>query len=186
MATETAKRSAKARPATVTRREVAAVMGVAMLRVTKWEQAGMPVWRRGRRGKPSLYRLDDVRAWLKHRDAAASQTPTAAGQVDLVAERARKERAQAVLAEQLAATRARDLLPRHEVEKAWLAEVTAVRSRLLAWSTTLTDQVHRASTLEGLPGVERAIDKAVRELLTELSGDEPAARVETPAPEVTA
>jgi hypothetical protein len=88
---------------------------------------------------------------------------------DVAKEKARREHSQALLHEQLHATRARDLLPREEVERIWTAEIAAVRAKLLAWPMTLADQVHRVAVLEGLPGVERVLQEAVRQVLRELA-----------------
>ena len=149
----------------VTRRELAHRLGVVMQTITKWEQAGMPVVEPGRKGKPSLYSVVAVRAWLTAREKAVKQGKT----VDLVKERARKERAQAILAEQTVAIRARELVPLDEVEKAWAAEVSAVRAKLLSWPGTLSGRLHREATVNGLRGLERALESAVDELLLELS-----------------
>src|ERR1051325_7901283 len=134
----------------LTRRDLAAAPDVHMQTATKWERDGMPIAERGRKGKPSLYRLDDVRAWRAARDEAG-----ATGQLfDVAQERARKERAQAILAEQTFAIRQRDLVPRQEGERGWSAEVAAVRAKLLALPTTLADAVHRIGVLDGVAGVE--------------------------------
>lgn len=155
----------------VTRRELAGLLSVHMQTVTKWEQEGLPIAERGRKGKPSRYREVDVRAWLQLREEAAKQP----GAVNLIAERARKERAQAILAEQAYQIRMRDLLPREEVEKAWSAEVSAVRTKLLAWPATLADRLHRAATTDGVAGVEQALNDAVRDVLRELADPDRAA-----------
>jgi hypothetical protein len=63
------------------------------------------------------------------------------------------------------------LLPADEVEKEWLKFVMAVRAKLLLWSTTLVDKLTRVATLEGVSGVEREIDVAVREVLTEMAAN---------------
>lgn len=152
----------------VTRRELAALLSVHMQTVTTWERSGMPVLEPGRKGKPSLYSPVDVKAWLKARDEAAKKS----GVADLAHERARRERAQAVMAEQLVAMRARDLVPRQEVEKAWAAEVAAVRSLILGWPTTAADKLFRAATLHGLRGVENVLRSLVEELLLELADPE--------------
>ena len=149
----------------LTRRELAGALNVHMMTVTKWERDGLPVAVHGRRGRPSRYREVDVRAWLQQREEAAKTT----GNLDVAQERARKERAQAILAEQTYSIRARQLIPREEVERTWFAEVTAVRAKLLAWPTTHADQIARAVTLEGLPGVERLLNELVRQLLRELA-----------------
>lgn len=152
-------------PNLMTRRELAARMNVVMSAVTKWEQAGLPVAERGRPGKPSLYRLEDVQAWLVAREQGA----TANGTLNVNQERARRERAQASLAEQTFQMRQRDLLPRHDVERIWAAEVGAVRTRLMAWPTTIADRVLRAATLDGIQGVERELHDAVDNVLRELA-----------------
>jgi hypothetical protein len=112
-----------------------------------------------------MYREADVRAWRDARESAAQKS----GLVDVAQERARKERAQAVLAEQAYQARARELLPAVEVEKAWNAEVQAVRAAILATYTTQADRVHRAAILEGVSGVETELKAMAHDLLRELS-----------------
>lgn len=152
----------------VTRRDLAPLMNVHMQTVVKWEQQGMPIAKRGRAGKPSLYRVADVRAWLDSREEAAQRT----GLVDVAQERANKERAQARLAEQTFQMRQRDLLPRAEVEKVWAAEQAAVRTKLLAIPQAYADRVFRAGTLDGVGGVEQALKEAVYEALRELADED--------------
>lgn len=149
----------------LTRRMLAGELGTHMMTITKWEQAGMPVAEVGRRGRPSRYRLAQVLEWLKSRDDAAAKT----GTVDVARERARKEKAQAILAEQTVATRAKDLLLAADVEKAWNAEVRAVRTAILNSYTSQADRVHRAAVLDGVAGVERALKALAHELLRELA-----------------
>ena len=43
--------------ALVTRRELADLLTLQPMTVTKWEQLGMPIAKRGRKGRPSLYAL---------------------------------------------------------------------------------------------------------------------------------
>lgn len=152
----------------LTRRELAELLAVNMMTVTKWERDGLPIAQVGRKGKPSYYQELDVRAWLAAREEAAQTS----GVVDVARERARKDRAQAILAEQTFQIRNRDLLPRVDVEKAWAAEVGAVRTKLLSWSTTIADEVYRAGTLDGLAGVERVLRDAVEDVLRELADPE--------------
>ena len=151
---------------TITGRELAAELACNRQSINRWAGDGMPTAVRGRGGRPSRYDVVKCKAWLaERREAAAVGAP-----VDLMRERARRERAQAILAEQLHQTRSRTLLPADEVERVWTAEVTAVRAHLLAWQTTLVDRVHRAAITEGLPGVERELHVAVYEVLRELAG----------------
>jgi P27 family predicted phage terminase small subunit len=149
----------------VTRKELARRLGVHMQTVTKWEREGLPVATRGRRGRASTYSERSTREWLEARESAAQK----GGLVDVARERARKERAQAILAEQTFQTRARELLPAAEVEKAWLAEIQAVRTAILSTYTTQADRVHRAAILHGVVGVERELRDIAHELLRELS-----------------
>lgn len=153
--------------APITRRALAEALSVHMQTVTKWERDGLPIAERGRKGKPSLYDEAAVRAWLQARDEAAKGPEG----VDLIAARARKEHWQAMLAEQTHQVRAGKLLPVDDVAKVWGAEVSAIRTRLLAMPQTLAARVHRAGALHGESGVERALHDAVREVLLELAGE---------------
>ncbi len=153
----------------VTRRELALLIGHHMQTITGWEQNGMPCAELGRKGKPSLYSEPAVRKWIKDREKNAQKN----GTVDLSRDRARKERAQAVLAEQTAQIRAKDLVPSLQVERAWAMEVTAVRAKLLAWPSTVSDRLYRESAVRGVKGVERVIKEAVEGLLRELSEPKP-------------
>ena len=56
----------------LTRLELAEHLGVDKQMVTKWERSGMPVHTRGR-GVASQFRLGEVRAWLRVREAKASE-----------------------------------------------------------------------------------------------------------------
>jgi phage terminase Nu1 subunit (DNA packaging protein) len=150
----------------VTRRRLAELLDVHMMTVTKWERDGLPVAKRGRKGKPSLYREEAVQAWLFARDQAA-KSPDAP--LDLAQERAKKERWQGFLAEQTFKVRDRQLIPAAEVEKVWLAEVTAVRAVILASYTADADRVFRAGTLEGVAGVERELKDLAERVLRELA-----------------
>jgi len=152
---------------TLTRMELAKALECNPRTIAKWQEEGLPVATRGRGGRASRYDETLVRAWLAARDEASRQE----GALDLATERARKEHWQGLLAEQLHKARERELLPRVDVEKAWGSEVAAVRTKLLAWKTTLADRVCRAATLGGEAAVERVLEEAVREVLRELSGD---------------
>lgn len=167
--TKRPRRRPSQRPADlVTRRELATLLGRHMMTVKKWERDGMPIAARGRKGKPSFYRESDVRRWLEARDKAAATS----GVVDVAQERARKERAQAVLAEQTFQIRDRELLPRAEVEKIWTAEQAAVRTKFLAVPQAYADRIYRAATTDGVIGVEEALKDAVDDVLRELADEE--------------
>ena len=112
-----------------------------------------------------------VRAWLTERAAASSSgtAGTTAGPVNLVAERARKERAQAVEAEQRVAIKAGALLARDEVERIWSAEIAAVRTRLLGLPQQHADQVHQAAATGGVAAVEVLLVDMIRAVLVEMA-----------------
>lgn len=158
-------RPSAATPVTVTRRELADRLTVHPMTVTKWEQAGLPVADRGRKGRPSRYDEAAVRAWLAAREAQAKSS----GVNDVALERARKERAQALEAEQRIAIKAKEFVPVADVEKAWTAEVQAVRTAILATYTTKADQMHRIALTEGVAGVEAFLKELAHDLLRELA-----------------
>lgn len=137
----------------VTRRELAQKLGVHMQTITKWEREGMPIARRGRKGRASLYRVSEVSAWLKARESAAGGGAV----VDVARARADKETWQARLAQQAYLARSGELLPRAQVVQIWTAEVLAVRTLIMQTFLTHTDRVFRAGTLEGRAGVEREL-----------------------------
>ena len=149
-------------PGLLTRRELAALPDlpgqdgpVHMQTVTKWEREAMPVAERGRRGRPSRYDEAAVRAWLQVREETAK-----AGAPDLARERARKERAQAVLAEQLYAVRAGKLVDAATVEREQFEIARTVRDRIMNVPDHLVD-LDRA--------VRDRVRAALREALTALA-----------------
>lgn len=151
----------------VTRLALASRLSCVVRTITKWEREGLPVATRGKGGQPSLYDLAEVRAWLAERQKRTRHDSAA-----LMSARCRKERAQAAESEQRVALRAGRLIPVEEVERVWSAEVAAVRARLLVIPTTLADKLHLVGTLEGAPGIERELQAAVYEVLTELAAGE--------------
>lgn len=166
----------------VTRRQLAQVLTVHMQTVTKWEMEGMPIAQRGGKGRPSFYDEAAVRAWRIRREEAAAANAAGAGQLNPTQEKARRERAQAQLAEQTFQIRMRDLLPRAEVERMWSGEYAALRAKLMSIPSTLADRVHRAAIVDGVPGVEKLLEDAVTEALSELSSPERPLPIEQPLP----
>ena len=133
--------------------------------IENWKSAGCPVARPGSPGVPHRYRESEVRAWLKAREDARKTSDV----IDFELARVRKEHWQAKLAEQKHKILEGELVHVDDVRKAWDAEVAAVKARLLAVPVTLADRIHRAAVLEGVTGVEAALDDAIHEVLTELS-----------------
>lgn len=148
----------------LTRVELAAALDVNPRTIAKWIEEGLPVAKRGKGGSPSQFDLAACRAWQAARAQLQADDP-----IDLMRERARKERAQALLAEQLYAVRSGKLLPADEVEKVWTAEVAAVRSLMLSAPQTWSDRIYRASTSEGLAGVERELKALIHSFMRELA-----------------
>jgi hypothetical protein len=91
------------------------------------------------------------------------------GTTDLARARARREKGYAQLAEQLHAVRSGALLSAEVVERAWCAQVAALRAVLLASPTTHADKIYRAATTEGLVGMEQALRELAHEALRELA-----------------
>jgi len=148
----------------VTRVALARLLGVSPMTVSKWIDDAAPVAVRGRAGVPSLYDPVKVRAWKAARDSAS-----AGGAVGVAAARAAKESAQARLAEQTYEARAGSLLPAEAVAQVWSAHIAAVRTRLVAWPQVLADRLARACAVDGVAGVERELEAAVRAVLAELA-----------------
>ena len=148
----------------MTRNELAEALEIHTETVSKWVAAGMPVAVRGRRGHAHQYRESAVRSWLAERDTGSSES-----RAELTAARARKELALADVNELKAGMMRGELLSRHEIDRVWRAENSAVRAMLLSWPTTISDAAYQAAISDGLPGVEREHGRAVREVLAELS-----------------
>lgn len=149
----------------ITRDQLAVRMDVHPRTIVKWESEGMPVAKHGGRGRATLYRFVDCRQWYRSREKRADDI----NNVDVTRERARKERAQAVLAEQTAAVRAKNLLPADQVVKAWSDEIAAVRTKLLAIPDAYRDRVCQAFQMEGPDGVERVMKEGIYDALRELA-----------------
>jgi phage terminase Nu1 subunit (DNA packaging protein) len=159
--------TARKRRGLLKRAELAKRLGKHPQTISDWTAAGCPVARRGRTGSPILYSERDVRAWLAAREEEA-RAPD--GPLDPIQEKAARDHWQAELARQTHEIRHKTLLPAADVERAWAAEVAAVRAKLLALPTTYSDRIYRASTLDGLAGVEKTVQAAVYDVLRQLAG----------------
>ncbi len=149
---------------TVTAKELAVLLDVDHRTIGKFLNEGMPVVKRGRGGRASLYDPEACQDWKDARDAVA-----AVGVVKGHDIRARKELSTAMLNEQLHATRAGRLLDAEEVVKAWTAEIAGARAVILTAYTASADRVFRAAVTEGLAGVERELRALGETVLRELS-----------------
>jgi phage terminase Nu1 subunit (DNA packaging protein) len=149
----------------MTRTALAKRVGLNPSTITKLVSEGLPIAAVGRGGTPHKFDPVACQTWLESREATAA-TPA---HLDLIQERARKERAQAAVAEQTFAIRSRTLIPQEEVDRAWGAEVAAVKQILLAAESTHTDRVCRAYELAGVEGVRREIRAMHREALLQFA-----------------
>lgn len=167
-----------------TRRELAARLDVHMQTITKWErEANFPIDHIGGPGRPSYYHEAKVREWLSKRGAIADAA--SADRFDANRARAQKDFWQAQLAEQQHQLRAGVLVHVEDVERAWTAELTALRAAILNSVPSSAERLHRASTLQGIDGVEAELKAISLELLRELSDpDRPVADLpdRSPAP----
>jgi phage terminase Nu1 subunit (DNA packaging protein) len=144
------------------RTELAKVLKVHPGTIRSWQADGLPVAERNGVGRECRYSLPDVEAWLAAKKAA-KQTQAF---VSLEVARTRQAEQGALLKEQLRLTRARELLARAEVERAWGAEITACRTYLLSCPQAWCDRVHRVAA-KGPAAVEAVLDELIRQALRE-------------------
>lgn len=160
MAKQAVRRTSKA--ATLTRRDLAKRLDVHMQTITKWEREGLPIASRGRKGRPSLYAIDAVKAWLTAREGSGAGSGSAFSRYQDA--HARQRTALAELAElQLEERRGR--LVDAQVMHAKLTDVFArCRTKLLGLPS---------KAKLGLPhlthGDVLALDAMVREALEDLA-----------------
>lgn len=166
---------------TASRLDLADLFGVNERTVAKWQAEGMPVLSRGRGGKLSGYNLAAAFRWA--RDSGKFATAGGDGESsDTTGQQARvrKDLAQAAEAEQRVAQRAGKLIAIEDIEKSWGGIVAAVRSKLLAMPTALSDRLHRAATMDGAAAVEALLQTAIYDALRELSSGEVVATKKAP------
>jgi phage terminase Nu1 subunit (DNA packaging protein) len=143
----------------VDRRRLAALLGVVPLRITKWQADGLPVARRGARGKASLYHVGAVVRWYVSRNAR-DDAPLSLG-----AERARLARAQALKVERENRRRAGELVEACDVQHEYADIAIAVKSRLRGIPSTLAPQIAAETQPAACQSLMlAAIDDALREL----------------------
>src|SRR3970040_1004384 len=130
----------------LTRRELATALGIHVQTITKWQQQGMPIAARGRRGRAALHSLPAVIEW-RHRTEAARQT--GAEVVSLGAARARLAKAQAEKWERENRKRTGELIERAVVVREGQNMIFAAKTKLL--------QVPRQCVLRGVPRDAEAV-----------------------------
>lgn len=112
----------------LTRAELAAAFACHMQTVTKWERAGMPIARRGSRGRPSQYSLPDVVAWFIERELAARGAPGSA--ISPLQEKALLDKA-----------RREEIALRLQIRRGELVSPTGLRERAFAAARVTRDLV---------------------------------------------
>jgi phage terminase Nu1 subunit (DNA packaging protein) len=153
----------------VTRQDLIRLFGVNERTIQKWQAEGMPIAQRGSPGKSSLYVLSEVKAWHEAREKSGQNGSHY--QASLQA-RARKEEAQALLAEQSYDIRAGKLLPIEDVEREQAAAIRGTRAMLMSIPVTYAARVEKAAKLHGERGVETVLTEAINEVLTQLADTE--------------
>jgi len=143
----------------VNRRQLAALLGTHEDSVTDFARRGMPVLERGGPGIEGTYDAVAALAWWREKKVGSPE-----------AARAKREIAQARLAEQTFAARERRLLPSDEVAGAWSVALSGFKNAILAVPIAEEARLTRAALEGGERAVETELDAIARQLLTELAG----------------
>jgi len=154
--------------ALVTRRAMAAMFGVAMLTVTKWERDGLPIAERGGPGRASRYSMPECIRWYADREARARGGTGAGGALLSPAEqRAALDQKRTEEIDLRVRLRRGELVEVEEAARDLANVATATKARLRRIPNSIADQVLVAAK-QG-PGAVKAlllseIDDALREL----------------------
>lgn len=151
---------------TLTRRDLAAVLGVTPDTVSAWgrEDPPVPCLAPGGRGRPSAYKLRDVLRWYVDREA---KLRGGGERLDERYERARWYRANRLRVEQATAREARHLVPAEEVRRHWAGAAAAVKNVLQSWPPRAAGALAaRAWSVEAL--MDR-LEELTDEVLDEMS-----------------
>jgi phage terminase Nu1 subunit (DNA packaging protein) len=116
-------------------------------------------------GSLDEYRIAYIR-WLRGKAHVSGAGPSGPGSMNLTQERARLTRAQSEKTEIEVAYLRGDSLPRTLITETWQMHAAAVRSRFLGLTSKLKMLIPRLTAEEG-----EIVDREVREILEELSGD---------------
>lgn len=140
------------------KQELIEALDISISSLNNYIQMGLPVFERGKQGKPSLYNLDDCLAWIN-----ANIKP---GGEDMSAAKLRKLQAEASLAELELQRERGELVEIEEVAKQVADAFSRVRSKLLTIPTKTSGLVY---ALQSQREVQTVLDEAIREVLLELS-----------------
>jgi phage terminase Nu1 subunit (DNA packaging protein) len=159
-----------------TRVELAALLGVNPVTITKWQGEGLPVAVQGGRGRESKYKMADVWRWGLERERARATVNGGGGsEVNLPVERAKLSRIQTQLAQQKFRKAEGELLEVSEIGRTWSLIVLAIKAKLLALANAVADRI--VAAVRGAPddaharaAVVEVLTAEVRDMLRELSG----------------
>jgi phage terminase Nu1 subunit (DNA packaging protein) len=158
----------------MTRDALARLFTVTPGTIVRWARDGMPVATGGGQGRQASYRPSVCVAW---RLAAIEAKYADQAGLDPRVERARRDAAQASLAEQLHRRRSGEMLEREDVRRTWSNVVLAIRSRLLALPQSVAAQCAQATDPAA---VEQLLRDEVHSALRELASWEPPVESKTP------
>ena len=148
------------------RDSIARLLGVTPDTISDWaRKEGMPVARPGGHGKQAGYLPS---ACVKWRLGIIQGRVEAGGSLNPIAERARKDKAGADLAEQTLKVRAGELVSLAEVRLALGPKVAATKTRIEAWPRSVAPDCARVAS-QGPRAVEKVLADSVRELLEDLA-----------------
>ncbi|MBB4287678.1 terminase small subunit [Roseospira goensis] len=149
----------------VSQTELAAIMGVTAMTVRAWERKGMPVARKGSRGRPGQYNTADVMRWRAEQAAQAATGDTNA--MDMEEAKRRKTAAEAALAEMDLALRRGELVDVETVGRLVAEEYATVRANIMAMPGELAPDLEHLAVLE----IEELLTSKITDILDALSAD---------------
>jgi len=147
-----------------TRRELAEAFGVHMMTITKWERDGLPIAERGRKGKPSRYRLAECMQWYISREVqsqgGADEKLSPANEKALLDRKRREELELKIM------VRRGELVEAQEAARDFAECAAAVKARLRRIPDAVADRLVK---LTDPHAVQALLLAEVDEALTELS-----------------
>lgn len=140
------------------KKELAGILGVTERALTLWQDEGMPIAKKGRRGVSNEYDTGTVIDWRVQREVskATGETPK-----DRLA-RVQADRVELDIAEKLGR-----LVPVDSIEPMWLGYVTSARQFLRAEPPRLA---HVLELTEGVEAKRAKLEQTFDEYLNKLSG----------------
>lgn len=151
-----------------TRRELAEAFGVHMMTVTKWERDGLPIAERGRKGKPSRYRLSECMQWYIGREVSAATGGDE--KLSPATEKALLDRKRREELELKIMVRRGELVEAEEAAREFADCAAAVKARLRRIPDAVADRVLKVKSPHA---VKALLLTEIDEALEELAAQEP-------------